>query len=103
MVGEPVRLSPGEGDHDIFDAVLRLHHAFLASGLKPPAAIELASWEDGMRLMQQVRPRYGDRFRRALYGGRGEAGALSEVEISGITVRWPPKRWTRSREGVVDL
>lgn len=103
IVGEALRLQPtGSDEHDLFDAILRLHHAFLASGLRPPAVIELATWEDGMRLMAHVRPRYSDRFRRGLYGSHGDAGAITEVDISGITVRWPQKRWQRPREGFVE-
>lgn len=102
-VSEPLRLTPMEGrETDLFDAILRLHHAFLASGLKPPAAIELATWEDGMRLLAQVRPRYNDRFRRTLYGSRAEEGAITEVDVSGITVRWPAKRWTRPAAGFIE-
>lgn len=100
---EPLRLTQmAAGETDIFDAILRLHHAFLASGLKPPAAIELATWEDGMRLMAQVRPRYNDRFRRTLYGSRADEGAITEVDVSGIRVRWPAKRWTRPATGFIE-
>ena len=100
----PAQVSaPVFGDIDIFDAILRLRHAFLAAGMSPPEAIELASWEDGMRLMREVRGRYNDRFRRERYSAWTDDAALTEVDISGIKVRWPPKRWARPASQVIDL
>ncbi len=88
------RRSDLSGPEDaIFDAVLRLGQAFRAEGLQSPAVIELASWEEGMKILRLVRTRYRDRYRQALYGRRDEP--VTEVQISGVTVRWPPRTWRR--------
>ena len=82
-------------EDDLFEAVLHLRHAFLRAGLEPPRVIELASWEEGMKVLRLARTRYADRYRRSLFGRRDTDEAVTEIELSGVTVRWPPKRWTR--------
>ena len=82
-------------EDNIFEAVLRLRHAFLHSGLEPPAVIELASWDEGMKLLQLARSRYSDRYRRSLFRRRGGDDLVTEIEISGITVRWPDRGLSR--------
>ena len=84
-------------EDELFDAILRLRQTFIARGMEPPAAIELASWEDGMKVLRLARSRYSDRYRKALYGRAGPDEPLTEIEISGITVRWPARRWARPR------
>jgi len=90
-------------EDDLFEAVLRLRHAFLLAGLAPPAAIELASWEDGMQVLRLARTRYNDRYRRALYGRRSDDAPVTEIEISGITVRWPARTWQRTPSDFEDI
>ena len=97
MTWEPAVTPDIRGPEDeLFDAILLLRQTFVARGLEPPASIELASWEDGMKVLRLARSRYRDRYRKALYGRAGPDEPLTEIEISGITVRWPPKRWARS-------
>lgn len=81
-------------EDDLFESVLKLRHAFLQAGLEPPAVIELASWEEGMKVLRLARTRYADRYRRALYGRRDDP--VTEVEISGVRIRWPTQRWGSS-------
>jgi hypothetical protein len=90
-------------EDDLFEAVLQLRHAFLRAGLEPPTVIELASWEEGMKVLNLARTRYTDRYRRSLYRRSGTEDAINEVEISGTTLRWPARRWTRPRADFEDL
>ena len=47
------------------------------------------------QVLRLARTRYADRYRRSLFGRRGMDEAVTEIEVSGVTVRWPPKRWSR--------
>lgn len=58
--------------------------------------IQLASWEEGMKVLNLARTRYNDRYRRSLFGRREQGEPITEVDISGITVRWPARRWSRA-------
>lgn len=94
MSGPPLPSDLEGPEDELFAAILRLRHAFLDQGMKPPAVIELASWEDGMKLLRLARARYRDRYRRALYGRSAADSPITEIQISGVTVRWPPQRWS---------
>jgi hypothetical protein len=83
-------------EDDLFEAVLKLRHAFILSGLQPPAVIELTSWEEGMKVLSLARARYTDRYRRSLFNARESDEPVTQVDISGITVRWPTR--DRSRQ-----
>ena len=103
MSGQPPLPDLGGPEDEIFDAVLRIRHVFLAQGMEPPAAIELASWEDGMKLLRLARTRYRDRYRRSLYGRGETAQPITEILISGIIVRWPSRRWSMTDDHVIDI
>ena len=90
-------------EDDLFESVLQLRHAFLRAGLEPPHVIELASWEEGMKVLQLARTRYADRYRRTLYAHRGIDEAITQIDVSGITLRWPARRWTRPVGPVEDI
>ncbi len=88
-------------EDDLFEAVLQLRHAFLRAGLEPPRAIELVSWEEGVKVLRLARTRYADRYRRSLFGRRNMDEEITEIEVSGITLRWPDRRWTRP-SGIIE-
>jgi hypothetical protein len=90
-------------EDDLFEAVLQFRHAFLRAGLDPPAIIELASWEEGMKVLNLARSRYTDRYRRSLFGRHGADEPITEIEVSGTTLRWPACRWTRPRADFEDI
>ena len=94
MTGSPPEFRGPEDD--LFDSILKLRHAFILAGLEPPAVIELTSWEEGMKVLRLARTRYSDRYRRSLFGGREAEEPITQVEISGVTVRWPDRRWSRN-------
>jgi hypothetical protein len=74
----------------IIEAIRTLNHEFRIAGLKPPAAIELASRDDGDRLrMMAPRDLVGDsRFVKV----DAQTGLLAnECQICGTVVRWPGK------------
>jgi hypothetical protein len=87
-------------EDDLFESILRLRHAFILAGLQPPAVIELTSWEEGMKVLRLARTRYSDRYRRSLFNARESDEPVTQVEVSGVTVRWPARRWSRSSAGV---
>ncbi len=86
-------------EEDVFESILKFRHAFILAGLAPPAMIELASWEEGMKVLRLARSRYADRYRRSLYGRREVAEPITQIEISGVTVRWPARRWASGGMG----
>ncbi len=90
-------------EDDLFEAVLQLRHAFLRAGLEPPRLIELASWEEGMKVLNLARSRYTDRYRRSLYGRHGRDEPITDIEVSGVTLRWPARRWTRPAGDFEDI
>ena len=90
-------------EDDLFEAVLQLRHAFLRAGLEPPSVIELASFEEGMKVLRLARTRYADRYRRSLFGRRDTDEAITEVEVSGVTLRWPARRWGRPKGSFEDI
>ena len=47
--------------------------------------------------------RYADRYRRSLFGRRESDEAVTQIEVSGITLRWPARRWTRGAGSFEDV
>jgi hypothetical protein len=90
-------------EDDLFEAVLQVRHAFIRAGLAPPQVIELSSWEEGMKVLRLARSRYADRYRRSLFGRRGTDEAITEIDVSGTTLRWPARRWSRAAGTFEDI
>ena len=78
-------------EDDLFESVLKLRQGFILAGLEPPAVIELTSWEEGMKVLRLARTRYSDPYRRSLFNARESDEPVTQVEISGVTVRWPAR------------
>jgi hypothetical protein len=81
---------------DIFDAFAHIRRAFVAANLNPPAAINLATHDDGMRLLGAAAqsslavypgdPRLGTPIELA------DGSVFMECELFGMKVRWPANR-----------
>lgn len=82
-------------DLDILDAIAKARIAFTECGLEPPAAIELATHEDGFRFLCQIRqqPHWTARLGSPDLGSVVEIGGKHwmEVQVFGMKVRWPAK------------
>lgn len=83
--------------NDIIDSFARIRVAFVAVNLKPPASINLASREDGMRFLSEVA-----QTNMLVFPGDSRLGALVEMadgavfmecELMGMKVRWPASRF----------
>lgn len=75
---------------DIVEIVDEFRRSFMRIGLRPPAAIILASREEGMRLLGQVQKL--EPFVRPALGPNDEP--LMEIEVMGMKVQWPEGSWT---------
>ena len=82
--------------NNILDALYAVRAAFLRANLSPPAAIILASREDGMRFLYaanhdnsiyiESRPPYAKPVEHP------DGSVWMEVEAVGMKIRWPANR-----------
>jgi hypothetical protein len=92
---------PFEDYDGILNAVAALSHAVRACNMRSNLTIELSKPMDGWRLLQYAQRRYGmthgllqDRPVEALSGK-----VFMQVEIVGVTIRWPAEREARRSGG----
>ena len=82
--------------NNILDAIYTARVAFLRANLSPPAAIILASREDGMRFLSAVKQdNIIDSALRSPYYNPVEhpdGSVWMEVEAVGMKIRWPANR-----------
>lgn len=88
----------------IREEIMRIHVSFRKCGLKPPAAIHLASHEDGEAFLCEC----NEHARMVYYPGDPAFGApvemadgtvYMEVQVMGMKVRWPALQYKRHRDG----
>lgn len=87
---------------DIITVIARLSTGFKSLQLEPPEAIVLKSHDDGMRLWVELNAKMAPILHTTYQPGQepgvvpieGENGAVyMELEVYGMKVRWPAKKW----------
>lgn len=90
--------------NDIFDALYGVRAAFMCADLSPPAAIVLATHEDGMRLLTAINaagviytapnPHYKP-------VEHPDGSIWMEAEFAGMKIHWPANRYAKEAGGYV--
>ena len=92
---------------DILDAIMRVSHAFRSCGLNSPAAIILATHEDGMRLVMSLHDMRqtmtwdaaSDRMGKVIEHPDGST--WKEVEVYGMKIHYPAVKMALPKGGYV--
>lgn len=81
---------------DILDNFARLRIAFQAANMEPPASINLASHDEGMRFLSAIaRTNFSYQVGSELLGKplrMADGSTVMEMQLMGIKVRWPADR-----------
>ncbi len=89
---------------DIFEVLATIRNEFLRLGFQPPAAIILQSHDEGMRLLTNIAQmnlvidpvgKYGKPVEHP------DGSTWMEIEVMGIKIRWPAKRFAQPGGGYV--
>lgn len=87
---------------DILEAIARTQEAFMEAGIKPPEALQLESFEEGMKFLTALRQQG---TWSAMYGDPSlgheknmpDGSTWMEIKVMGLTVRWPGRPWDRNK------
>lgn len=80
--------------NDIGGAIVALNNALRKHGFDGVGRIVLMSWEDGMRLRQEIEPYM---IETAMDPESGKP--LMQISIAGVLVQWEPMRRARINGG----
>jgi hypothetical protein len=89
---------------DILDGIAALRVAFIKAELEPPKTILLNSNEQGVRFLMELRQsKFWVRHPLSKENGTpvemADGSIYMEVDIMGVSVRWPANRYATSNGG----
>ena len=96
-------MTVSETNGDIFEALYGVRVAFMRANLSVPAAIVLATHDDGMRLLSAVRDSGGLMYQVPSPHYKPiehpDGSFWMEAEFAGIKVHWPANRYATEAGG----
>lgn len=98
MTTHPTQPADLPANNDIFDALYGVRLSFRRAGLGVPAAIVLATHEDGMRFLSAINAsgmplyRAGGSDAHAKPVEHPDGSVWMEAEFAGIKIHWPANR-----------